>query len=321
MSVAADERTTRVGGLAGSVLDRTAPPERLATFRIAVGTFIGIYLLVRIQVFLELADRSPDRFDPVGVTAILDRRLPDVALVALIVVCVGASAATALGWRYRLAAPALAVALLVLTSYRSSWGQLLHFEHLMVLFAAVLAASPAADAWSLDRRRTGEPATDPPTGPSTRYGFPLVVASLVVVVTYVIAGIAKLRYGGWGWADGDTLRNHVASAATRLELFGDEPAPLASFAVEHAGLLTVAAVATLVLELGAPIALVGDRWRNAWVVGTWLMHLGILLTMRIGFPVPLFGLAFVPFFRSEEYVRSAGRLVARHRTPRSPEVP
>ena len=64
-------------------------------------------------------------------------------------------------------------------------------------------------------------------------------------------------------------------------------------------LLVVASVLTMAVELGAPLALLDRRLRNAWVGATWLMHLGILATMAIGFPSPLFGVAFAPLFRLE----------------------
>ncbi len=53
------------------------------------------------------------------------------------------------------------------------------------------------------------------------------------------------------------------------------------------------------IELGAPVALLGGRIRTAWVIAAWLMHAGILAFMLVGFPYPLFGVAFAPFFRIE----------------------
>ena len=50
----------------------------------------------------------------------------------------------------------------------------------------------------------------------------------MTVVTYVLAGLAKLRIGGVDWLVGDTLRNHVAYSAVRLEVLGARPSPLAA---------------------------------------------------------------------------------------------
>ncbi len=60
-----------------------------------------------------------------------------------------------------------------------------------------------------------------------------------------------------------------------------------------------AAAATIVIELAAPVALLGGRIRTAWVLSAWLMHLGILAFMLIGFPFPLFLVAFAPLYRIE----------------------
>ncbi len=134
---------------------------------------------------------------------------------------------------------------------------------------------------------------------STTYGWPIALAALVLVVTYVVAGVAKLRYGGVDWVFGDTLRNHVAYAAARLDLLGSSPSPLAGLGVRLDGVWPLAAAATIVIELAAPVALLGGRLRTGWVIAAWLMHLAILAFMLIGFPMPLFLVAFAPLYRIE----------------------
>ena len=157
--------------------------------------------------------------------------------------------------------------MLLLTTYRSSWGQLLHFENLVVLHLLILAVAPAADAWSLDARRTGGRRRDP-----TTYGLALQLACLCVVTTYVIAGIAKLRLGGLEWALGDTLRNHIAYSAVRLDLLGGSGSPFAGVVVRNAWILPPVAALSVLIELAAPMALVGPRLRNVWVAAAWSMH-------------------------------------------------
>ena len=48
------------------IVDAVAPPERLAMLRILAGAFALVYLLVRLPVFLQLADRRSG-FDGVGI--------------------------------------------------------------------------------------------------------------------------------------------------------------------------------------------------------------------------------------------------------------
>jgi len=294
------------------IVDAVAPPTRLAAYRILFSAFVAIYLLVRLPHFLVLGDRADADFAPVGLLSVLDRPPAGWAVDLAVLGTILASLAACAGWRYRIAGPVMAVGMLLLATLHSSWGQLLHFEHLMVLHALVMGFAPAADAWSLDARRhcparnEANEADEAPT--STRYGWPIAMLVVITVITYVVAGIAKLRYGGIDWLTSDTLRNHIAYTATRAELLGGDPAPLAGLAIRTSWLLAPFAVATVLLELGAPIAMLGGRWRDVWVIAVWGMHVGIALTMWIGFPLVLWGIAFAPMFAIEDVGR---RLVTR----------
>jgi len=276
------------------VVDVQAPPERLAMLRILTGAFAVVYLTIRLPAFARLADREFG-FDGVGVASALTGPVPDGILVALIGVTFVAGLAFTAGWQYRWLAPAFALGCLALGSYRGSWGQLLHFENLFVLHLLVVGLAPAADAWSLDARAGRRRADREPTS----YGWPIALAALIVVITYVITGLAKLRYGGFTWIVGDTLRNHVAYAAARLDLLGGDPSPLARLGVRAAWAWPFAAAAAVVVELAAPVALIGGRVRTAWVCAIWMLHAGILAFMFIGFPYPLTLVAFAPFYRVE----------------------
>lgn len=276
------------------LVDSTAPPERVAAFRICVGVFVLAYLAIRVPVFWDLADKSSPSFESVGVFGWRDAPLPAAVIRTLIVVAFVSGLAMTVGYRFRVAAPTFAVAVLLLTTYRSSWGQLLHFENLFTLHLVLLAVSPAADAWSLDARRR-----QLRRRPPTTYGLVMQVACVCVVSTYVIAGIAKLRLGGIDWMVGDTLRNHIAYSAVRLELLGGDGSPFAGVVVRNAWILPPMAIGSVVVELAAPIALLGGRWRNGWVAAAWFMHLAIFALMLVGFPYPLFLIAFTPFFDLE----------------------
>jgi hypothetical protein len=280
------------------IVDAEAPPERLAMLRILVGGFAVAYLAVRLPEFLQLADRRSG-FDPVGLAGLLQGPLPTGVVTATVLVTLITGVAFTLGWRFSITGPTFALGMLAVSTYRSSWGQLLHFEHLVVLHLLIVALAPAADAWSMDARRRASAGREWIQRPPTSYGWPIALAALVVVITYVIAGLAKLRYGGLEWIVGDTLRNHVAYSAARLDLLGGDPSPLAGWAVRNAWLWPFVAGASVVIELAAPVALLGGRIRTAWVIAAWLMHAGILAFMLVGFPYPLFLVAFAPFFRIE----------------------
>jgi hypothetical protein len=273
------------------------PARRLAVVRIAVGLFACAWLA---GVGMELYARASfdaARFVPVGLAAWTGRVAPGVVAV-VIVGTMALAIAWVLGVGHRVLAPVFAVGLGWLLSYRNSWGHLSHGEHLLVLHVAVLALAPAADALRLRGRGRGrgqeaEPAED------ARYGWPLRLLMLITVSTYAIAGLAKLRGGGWAWLSGDTVRLHVAHEALRVGLVGGTVSPLAKWLVPHAWLFAMAAWGTVALEVGAPLALVGGRVRTAWIVGTWGMHVGIAAVMGIVFSYPVSGVAFVAFVAGE----------------------
>lgn len=271
-----------------------APPERLAVVRALVGAYATVYLTVRAPSFLRVAAFAPERFDPVGVAAWLPAPLPPAWAGALFVALLALAPLFALGWRQRLVAPAFALLLLWVTTYRNCFGHMAHTDNLLVLQAAILAFAPAADALSLDRRagRARERA------PSS-YGGALWLMMAVTVVTYALAGWAKLASGEPSWLGGDVLRNQVAADTLRKLRLGGTSSPLAGLLLRHDAVFPPLAVATVAIELGAPLALLPGRIRSAWVAAVWSMHLGIALVMAIVFAYPLSGVAFACFFPVE----------------------
>jgi hypothetical protein len=123
--------------------------------------------------------------------------------------------------------------------------------------------------------------------------------SIVTVATYVLAGLAKLRTSGLDWITGTVLRDQIAQDNLLKDLFGAPSSPLASVVLGHAWLFPPMAAFAVAVELGAPVALLGGRWRNVWVVAAWVFHLGILVLMTTFFPYPLSGVAFASMFAVE----------------------
>ncbi len=271
-------------------LTPVAVAERLALWRILVAGFVTIYVAVRSPVFLGLRDRPPAEWDGVGPWAWLDRAPMDPVLVVLVGIVVVTGAMVAAGVWHRVIGPVFGVATLLLLAARSSYGQILWFEPLIALHALVVAFAPAADAWRLGDWSAGD------DEPAMRYGHPLRLAAVLTIATYVLAGVAKLRIGGLEWLRGDTLGNHIAFSATRLEVFGERTPFLADAALALGPALTVGAVVVVAVELGAPIALLGDRWRTGWIVAVLAMHLGVAATMFIVFPYHVTGIALLPLF-------------------------
>jgi hypothetical protein len=266
--------------------------------RILTGTYVLVWMVGALGGILGLVDAEPARWRPVGVLAWLDSPPSAVVVhVTVVAVFVGA-AAFALGAWARISGPVTALAFLLIATYRSSWGQIFHTEDLVTLHLIVLALAPAAAAWSWDAHRTPRPArTRPASG--ERYGWPLRVMAIVTVLTYVLAGVAKLRTSGFDWVTGSVLRDQIAQDNLLKELFGSPSSPVAGPLLSHAWLFPPMAAFAVLVELAAPVALLGGRWRNAWVASAWLFHLGILVLMTTFFPYPLSGVAFASMFEVE----------------------
>lgn len=290
-----------------------APPERLAVLRMLVGLFAVVYLVSRAPIYLSLADADPARFQPLGVLWWMARPLSDGALHALYAVAVVSGLAFVAGAAFRLSGPVFSVALLALSTYRSSWGQILWLENVMVVHVLVVGWSRAADALRWPRRRGGGARIAPAV--SEAYGVPVRLAAVITVVTYLLAALAKVRYGGWDWFVSDSLRNHVAGTFVRAELLDAPASPIGRWLVQFGWLFPPMAIGSWLLEVAAPVALFGGRRRDAWVVLTWGMHLAIALTMYVTFPYPLFLVAFAPFYDLEAVPRwLSGRRAARARS-------
>ncbi|MPZ23949.1 MAG: hypothetical protein GEU28_10495 [Dehalococcoidia bacterium] len=131
----------------------------------------------------------------------------------------------------------------------------------------------------------------------------------MTVLTYFVAGLTKLHGAGLDWVTGDVLRNYVAYDNVRKIELGDVHSPLGAWLVSFGWVFAPMAVFSVLVELGAPLALLGGRTARLWMAGAWLFHAGILAVMAILFPYPLVGLAFLPFLPLEEiWQRARSRL-------------
>ncbi len=280
----------------------TAPPERLAVLRVAIGLYALVNLVVSVGEFRRLADRPASQFEPVGLAGLLDEPVSAGALWGLFGLSLVVGVAFVLGAGYRVSGPLFALCTLAWATYHSSWGQMLHFEHLLTLHLLVIGFAPAAHALSVDARR--RLSTTPM--PSVRYGWPVRLLAIITVVTYALAGLAKIRVGGWAWVDGTTLANHIAYSATRLDLLGEPRPPLASTVINQGWLIQPMAFVSLAIELLAPLALL-RRFRRVWVPAAVLFHLGTLTTMFVFFPYNGLGFALLPLYRVEVLAERARR--------------
>lgn len=270
-----------------------APALRLGLLRALVGAFATGYLAIRSPNFVSVTAFDAAELRPVGVAQVLSAPLPAWLVYATVGASCLAGVAFTVGYRFRWLGPVFAALLLWVTSYRSSWGMIFHTDNLLTLHVAVLALSPAADAFSWDARRGGE------LEPHGRYGWAIRTMALLTACTYVVAGVAKLKLAGTGWLGGDLLRAQIAFDNLRKLELGSGFSPIGVWLVRHPAVFTPLAWLTLLLELGAPLALLHRRLAWAFAVLAWGFHLNVALLMHIGFPYPLSFIAYLPLFQVE----------------------
>lgn len=269
---------------------RPAPASRLRTLRVLVGLYAVVFLAVGFPNFVSVTRFQSAEFAPVGPVALLAEPLPPGVVYGLSALSIAFGLAFVAGYRYRVVGPAFALLFLWVTSYRNSWGMKFHTENLVALHLLLLGVAPAADAPSPGE---GEPE------PSGRYGWAIVAMSTVTVLTYLLAGVAKLRLGGLHWMSGEALRVQVAYDNLRKIELGSLHSPVGAAIVGFTPLFRVLGVMTLLLEVGAPIALFGGRFARFWAIGAFAFHLGVVALMAIAFPYPLSGVAYASFFPVE----------------------
>lgn len=246
--------------------------QKLALTKTLVVAFALTYVIVRFPYFADVSALTFRDEQPVGVVSFVSGILPPILTWTTAIATVASGIAFLRNWLPRASGVVFFLTLLWITTYRSSFGKILHSENLLVLHVGVLAVAPFlrdAERWTL---RT---------------------MSVVTVLTYVVSGIAKLRAGGMAWLTGRALAEWLAFDAIRKIEVGSFHSPVAVWVGTSPALCFLFAVVTLLVELGAPIALVSPRLARIWSIAAWLFHAGILVTMAIGFFYPLSGIAFV----------------------------
>ncbi len=233
---------------------------RVRMTRLLLAALIGVRLATGVD--RGMADQPAALFRPVWFLAWMDHVPSAGVLLAIQLVGVLAAALAVLGWRERGTFLVAWSSLLVLAALRASRGKVQHNDIPLLLVAGVLAAAPVG-LRLLDQRR------------AAAWGWPVRTSVLVVTGAYFLTGFQKVVSSGPAWVLSDNLRNVMYAA----RLNGHAPTDVVSlFIADRPALAHVVALGTLVIELGAVIALVRPRWRPGYVVAVAVLHAGIYLT-------------------------------------------
>lgn len=162
-----------------------------------------------------------------------------------------------------------------------NFGKVHHFDALLVFVFGALAFARCGDAWAVDaliRRRRGGAAPKA----SGEYRWPVRLVWVLFALIFFAAGLAKLRASGPAWV----LSDNMAALLIAQQYPTSEPGPLVDWGLALARrrwLYQPLAAATLLLELGYPLALVSRRARWIVVPGMLLAQIGIRVLLGPSF--------------------------------------
>ena len=244
-----------------------APLARVAVLRVVVLLFVPVDVLLTTTWVRGHAQVPGELYVPLRLGRLLPLPTPGPWVEVLQVVLVAAALVAALlAVRDRLPRVAgwgVAGLYLQWMVVAMSYGKV---DHDRFAFLVALFVLPSVGRAGLRSRERSEAA-----------GWALSMIAVAVVATYVLAAVAKLRFGGLDWVNGATLTRAILRRNTPLsEPLLDLPAVL------HAAQYGIMAMELLV----APLLLV--RWRNER--RTWALAIGFL-----GFHLLTFALITIIF--------------------------
>ena len=244
-----------------------APLARVAVLRVVVLLFVPVDVLLTTTWVRGHAQVPGELYVPLRLGRLLPLPTPGPWVEVLQVVLIAAALLAALlavrDRLPRLAGWVVAGLYLEWMVVAMSYGKV---DHDRFAFLVALFVLPSVGRAGLRSRERSEAA-----------GWALSMIAVAVVATYVLAAVAKLRFGGLDWVDGATLTRAILRRSTPLsEPLLDLPAVL------HAAQYGIMAMELLV----APLLLV--RWRDER--RTWALAIGFL-----GFHLLTFALITIIF--------------------------
>lgn len=282
------------------------PAARLSWIRIVVGAYAAWFLFTQRDSMVDTAKSDPAVFRPIGVTTHLSAPISPELYDSIIGVTLLLSYCFLFGIWHHVLAPIFAVLFLWVITYSTSWSMVFHTENMLVLHVLILAVSASASAVSIDIDLTRKYPWLAKLGfskedstPDPRYCWPIRSLQLAATLPYVVAGLAKVRGDmGWSWALGENLRDQITMNGLYYDVLRGYVKELTYHVYEwQYGLLFMfSATMTLVIELGAPLALLNRYLGYFYVVSIMAMHWSILWLMGIPFRYQLYGFAYASFF-------------------------
>lgn len=212
----------------------------------------------------------------------------------------------------------LSLVLFYVFGFNSAYGIFDHHNSLSSQVIFILALIPGSMMLSVDililnwfkQRRIN--ITQALCQPWPSWGFKLIL--IVVALTYFTSGLSKIRFGGLGWMDGNTLSFYLSDFVNEnpqglrqmiigkevtdedewkdnfglhAHIYGNQHrgilADIGAWLSEHKLIIALAASVTVIFEISAPVVLINNRWRTFYLAGAIVMHTTIGALMGLGF--------------------------------------
>jgi hypothetical protein len=161
----------------------------------------------------------------------------------------------------------------IFVAHLFSYGDRHHTEALFAIFLMLLALAPSGERLSVDaavrRRHTGAPAAET----SELAIWPLKLILVLLGLTYLSAGMAKMLHSGLRWMNGYTLQGHTLADALSRGY------PIGVWLAQQHTLAILLSIFTIVFELFFWVSLlVPRRWVPGFLMVALLFQAGLYAT-------------------------------------------
>jgi hypothetical protein len=251
------------------------PRGRVAAFRIIVYAFVILDLIVIRPWVSDHGAISQELYQPLFVGRVLPLPDPTPLVVTFVKLALIICAVVAMTGRLpRVSGAAVFVLYLEWMFIAFSYGKV---DHDRVAFLVALVVLPTVGTC-----RLGDKSSD------SAAGWALRTIQVAVVLTYFLAVIAKLRFGGLEWLNGATLARSIITKGTIV----------ASPLLDHPWALRAGQYMIVAFELFSPLLLGPPKIRRVMLVLALAFHVVTFATISIFFlPHVLCLLTFVPLER------------------------
>ena len=263
-----------------------APLSRVALLRIAVYAFVVVDVLALHTSGWYHGFADPRWYQPLQAGRLLGLPAASVVLVEVLKWgSVGAALTAMTGRLPRTAGWAVALTWSWYQYVAFSYGKV---DHDRGDFVVALLLLPTVGIAHLRENRRSQAA-----------GFALRAVQLGAIATYLLSGVAKLRFGGPGWVNSATLLRAVVRRGSPIgEVFAQVP-----FVLHAMQWVLMAAELTSWVIFFLP-----ERWRRLMVLAWYLFHAVTYATITIAFwPHLVMLLAFLPLERYRDLVAARWR--------------